>query len=117
MQMQIFNVTGMSCGSCTSNVTRALKTVAGVGEVTVSLATGKVMVQYDDQLASSGQLKLAIENAGYGVRLKDAAAVPQSKGCCCESKNGGVSDHLAIVAKKDTAPLRMPERSTPAKIV
>jgi len=43
-------------------------------------------VQYDERLASPGQLKSAVEAAGYGVRMMDASNAPPSKGCCCGSK-------------------------------
>ena len=38
MQTELLSVSGMTCGGCTSNVTRALKAVSGVSDVQVSLA-------------------------------------------------------------------------------
>jgi len=86
MQTDILNVTGMHCGGCTNTVTRALKAVGGVSDVMVSLPDGEATVQYDERLASPGQLKSAVEAAGYGVRMMDASNAPPSKGCCCGSK-------------------------------
>lgn len=77
----------MTCGGCTGNVTRALKMVPGVADVTVSLSTGEATVIHDAQLASLDQLKSAVEGAGYGVRMMDADSAPQSKGGCCGGKN------------------------------
>jgi copper chaperone CopZ len=59
MQTDILNVTGMHCGGCTNTVTRALKAVGGVSDVMVSLPNGEATVQYDEGLASPGQLKSA----------------------------------------------------------
>lgn len=87
MQTEHLMVTGMTCGGCTSNVTRSLKMVPGVADVTVSLPTGEATVQYDEKLASLVQLKSAVEAAGYGVRMRDASSAPPAKGCCCGSKN------------------------------
>lgn len=83
MQTEHMNVTGMTCGGCTSSVTRALKAIAGVGDVEVSLSTGEATVQYDEQRTSPGQLKSAVEGAGYGVDATKSAQNSQDKGGCC----------------------------------
>ena len=86
MQTEHLKVTGMSCAGCTSTVTRALKSVDGVADVDVSLADGEAIVQYDEKHTAPGQLKSAIEAAGYGVST--TGTVPsRSNGCCCGSKN------------------------------
>ena len=83
MQTEYMNVTGMTCGGCTSKVSRALKSVAGVGDVDVSLAAGATTVQYDEHVTSSEELKSAVRSAGYGVDVVLATKVKQSKGGCC----------------------------------
>ena len=83
MQTEHLNVTGMTCGGCTSKVSRALKAVAGVGDVDVSLAAGEATVQYDEHLASPDQLKSAVKGAGYGVGAVNPATGGKSKGGCC----------------------------------
>lgn len=82
MQAEIIKVTGMTCGGCTGNVTKALKTVNGVNDVTVSLSDGKATVQYDEKLTSPEQLKSAVIGAGYGVDTSNTAQQSQGKGCC-----------------------------------
>jgi len=67
MKTEHIKVTGMTCGGCVNSLTRALKAVAGVSEVSVLLSTGDTSVQYDEHLTSPQQIKLAVENAGYGV--------------------------------------------------
>lgn len=67
MQIEHIKVTGMTCGGCVNSLTRALKAVAGVGEVTVLLSTGDTSVEYDEHLTSPEHIKLAVENAGYGI--------------------------------------------------
>jgi copper chaperone len=81
MQTELLKVSGMTCGGCTGNVTRALKAIAGVGDVNVSLSAGEATVQYDERVTSPDQLKSAVKGAGYGVNVADAAH--QSKGGCC----------------------------------
>lgn len=83
MQTELLKVTGMTCGGCTSKVTNVLKALSGVSEVNVSLSAGEATVQYDEQLTSPEQLKMAVKDAGYGVDATDTAEKPQGKGGCC----------------------------------
>jgi copper chaperone CopZ len=82
MQTELLKVTGMTCGGCTSKVTHALKAIAGVDDVRVSLSAGEATVQYDERRTSPDQLKSAVKGAGYGVATT-AAHSQQSKGGCC----------------------------------
>ena len=83
MQTEHMNVTGMTCGGCTSKVSQALKAVAGVGDVDVSLTEGEATVQYDEHLTSPDQLKSAVKGAGYGVGAANAASGGKTRGGCC----------------------------------
>lgn len=83
MQTELLKITGMTCGGCTSSVTHALKAVSGVNDVQVSLSAGEAMVQYDEQLTSPDQLKMAVTSMGYGVDAPHAAQKLQGKGGCC----------------------------------
>lgn len=83
MQTEQLKVTGMTCGGCSSNVTDALKAVAGVSDVNVSLSAGEATVHYDERLTSLEQLKAAVKDAGYGVDAADTAQKSQGKGGCC----------------------------------
>jgi copper chaperone len=67
MQTEHIMVTGMTCGGCTSKVSRALNAVSGVDGVKVSLASGDATVRFNERLTSVDQLKSAVKNAGYGV--------------------------------------------------
>ncbi|MEK6211991.1 MAG: heavy-metal-associated domain-containing protein [Pseudomonadota bacterium] len=83
MQTELFKVTGMTCGGCTSKVTHALKAVSGVSDVKVSLSADEATVQYDERLTSPEQLKSAVQRAGYGVDAAKPAHSHQGKGGCC----------------------------------
>lgn len=82
MQTEQLKVTGMTCGSCSSNVTKALRNVNGVDNVIVSLSDANATVQYDEKLTSSEQLRLAIKEAGYGVDISNTPQQSKGKGCC-----------------------------------
>jgi copper chaperone len=82
MQFTQIKVTGMTCGGCSSNVTKALNAVDGVVNVMVSLTDANATVEYDEKLTSPEQLKLAIKEAGYGVDNTDTSPPSTGKGCC-----------------------------------
>ncbi len=83
MQTERMKVAGMTCGGCTSKVTRALKAVPGVDAVNVSLPAGEATVNYDETLTSPDDLKAAVRGAGYDAGVPGAAHAHASKGCCC----------------------------------
>ena len=83
MQTELLKVTGMTCGGCISNVTKALKAINGVGDVRMSLDAGEATVQFDERLTSPDQLKSAVKGAGYGVDATNVVHRHKGKGCCC----------------------------------
>jgi copper chaperone len=82
MQTEQIKVTGMTCGGCSSKVTKALRAVNGVDNVIVSLSDANATVQYDEKLTSPKQLKSAIQGAGYGVDVSNTPQQSSGKGCC-----------------------------------
>ncbi len=83
MQTQTLNVTGMTCGGCVSNVTKALKSLAGVGEVKVSLADGQAVVHYEEGQTTPTQLERAVIGAGFGVTAGSSKVSQSTKRGCC----------------------------------
>lgn len=83
MQTEIVKVTGMTCGGCTSKVTRALMAITGVKDAEVSLSAGEATVRYDERLTSPDRLKSAVKGAGYGVDVTNASQGHQTKVGCC----------------------------------
>ena len=68
--MTQYNITGMSCAACQARVEKAVSAVEGVDSCAVSLLTNSMGVEGD---ASSADIIKAVENAGYGASLKEAA--------------------------------------------
>ena len=64
--MEQFNVTGMSCAACSAHVERAVSKVPGVKQVTVSLLTNQMRVDYEAP-ATAERICQAVEQAGYGA--------------------------------------------------
>lgn len=85
MRTEILNVIGMTCGSCTSAVTKALKAIQGVEDVNVDLQQGQATVRFDEATASIEALAAAVKRAGF-----DVSELPSGGrgGCCCASRQG-----------------------------
>ncbi len=60
-------IEGMTCASCVRRVERALTKVPGVRGASVNLATERASVAFDPAVADLGQLRAAVEKAGYKV--------------------------------------------------
>lgn len=56
---------GMTCASCVGRVERALRSVDGVVDASVNLATERASVAFKPELGGAAVLRAAIEDAGY----------------------------------------------------
>ncbi|MGY5779665.1 heavy metal translocating P-type ATPase [Rhizobium sp. LEGMi135b] len=63
------SIEGMTCASCVGSVERALKTVPGVSEATVNLATERATIK---GAADAASLIAAVDNAGYEAKIISA---------------------------------------------
>lgn len=69
--MTQYIVTGMSCAACQARVEKAVSQLPGVDSVSVSLLTNSMGVEGS---VSEADVIRAVEDAGYGARLKDSSA-------------------------------------------
>jgi len=84
MQTEILKLSGMSCETCADKVTRALKAIHGVGNVSVSFAANEAVVQFDEKMVAKPQLQAALKEAGYGVTgIKPLDLSRSGGGSCC----------------------------------
>ena len=84
-----FDVTGMSCAACSARVEKAVAKVEGVSQCTVNLLTNSMQVEGS---ASAEAIIAAVEAAGYGASVHDAAAAPAKT----EEKNPADADRAAL---------------------
>jgi copper chaperone CopZ len=61
-----YTVTGMTCEHCVASVTEEVAEVAGVTDVRVDLATGRLEVAGDRPVADA-DVRAAVEEAGYRI--------------------------------------------------
>ncbi len=70
---QKFTVEGMTCASCVSAVEKAVKKKDGINDISVSLMTDSMLVDFDDKVLTEEEIISAVNNAGY------KASLPQEK--------------------------------------
>ena len=70
MTKDIFIVQGMHCAACSLTVERALKSVPGVKNASVSFASEKATVEHDDSVSPESLTK-AVEKTGYKLMTQE----------------------------------------------
>ena len=60
-----FKVEGMTCSACANRVERVTQKIEGVELAVVNFATEKLTIKLDADVASYGQVKVAVEKAGF----------------------------------------------------
>ncbi|MDI6764231.1 MAG: heavy metal translocating P-type ATPase [Thermodesulfobacteriota bacterium] len=63
----VLPIQGMTCASCVSKVERTLRSVKGVLQASVNLATERASIEYLPGIASIKDFKTAIQSAGYQI--------------------------------------------------
>jgi copper chaperone len=64
MSTETYTVSGMTCDHCVSSVTEEVSELAGVSDVQVDLASGRLTVTADQPLDPDA-VRAAVEEAGY----------------------------------------------------
>lgn len=67
MDKLIIKIAGMTCGSCSASVERALNKQAGIKEATVNFPAEKAFVTYDATLISASDVEKVITDSGFKV--------------------------------------------------
>lgn len=82
--MEKFDVTGMTCAACSAHVERAVRGVEGVKEVTVSLLTNSMTVDFSLP-ATAEKICAAVSAAGYGAAPQNIGGKKENKKSTLES--------------------------------
>ncbi|MFA6664564.1 MAG: heavy metal-associated domain-containing protein, partial [Lachnospiraceae bacterium] len=99
---QKFNVTGMSCASCSAHVEKAVRNVTGVTDVAVNLLTNSMIVSYDTP-ATAALICEAVSKAGYGTASGNSAAGSSSSatiGTASGNSTAGSSSSASMSAAR-----------------
>lgn len=65
---------GMDCASCATKIEAALEKLAGVVEVSVNAATGRLIVSYNPRQVAEAEIKNRVVSLGYTVTVERPAS-------------------------------------------
>ncbi|MDR2932129.1 MAG: HAD-IC family P-type ATPase, partial [Oscillospiraceae bacterium] len=73
MTKENYAITGMTCSACAARVEKSVAALRGVEDVAVNLLKNSMSVYYDEGVLGPGDIKAAVEKAGYGAVSADDA--------------------------------------------
>ena len=99
----VLKTTGMTCGSCSDKITKALESMKGVAVTEVDIEGGWVIVGYDTKSVKPEALAEKVNGTGFGSNVHDVLTPEQFKQVtgrdigkkasagsgCCGGKGGG----------------------------
>ena len=65
-----FDVTGMTCASCSARVQKSVEGLSGVTDVQVNLLTNSMSVEYSEKELTPQDIIMRVKSAGYGCEVK-----------------------------------------------
>lgn len=74
-----FRIEGMTCSACSARIERVTKKLNGVKSSIVNLATEKLTIEIDEDEIGYGQIKAAIDKAGYKLIKEEETTVENKK--------------------------------------
>lgn len=75
----VLRTTGMTCGSCSSKITKTLETLKGVAVTEVDVEGGWVVVGYDTKTVKPEALAEKVNSAGFGSSVHRVLTPEQFK--------------------------------------
>jgi len=73
----VLKTTGMTCGSCSSRITKKLESVEGVAVIEVDVNDGWVIVGYDTKVVKPETLAEMVTGTGFNSRLSEVLTPEQ----------------------------------------
>ncbi|ELZ97973.1 zinc-transporting ATPase [Haloferax mucosum ATCC BAA-1512] len=104
-----FGVPDMDCPSCAGKVESSVRRLDGVGDIDPRVTTGRLVVEYDPDRTTVGDIKESIESAGYAVEdepetRKITFSIPDMDCPSCAGKVENALADTAGVLDYDTRP-------------
>ncbi|MGA2089971.1 MAG: heavy metal translocating P-type ATPase [Endomicrobiales bacterium] len=76
---ETISVSGMHCSACALNIERALSSHQGIVRALVSYASGKAIVEFDEQVITLDKIEQIISETGYGVVKAEAVGLAHAE--------------------------------------
>jgi len=73
----VLRTVGMTCGSCSSKITKALESVRGVAVTEVDVNGGWVIVGYDQEVVQPERLAEKVSGAGFSCKVSEVLSPEQ----------------------------------------
>lgn len=93
MAKELFNITGMTCASCSARVEKSVAGLEGVQQAAVNLLTNSMEVRFDEGVLTAQDIINAVEKAGYGASVKGKESASPKAGettAAAEVKNAKI---------------------------
>ena len=71
MKKDKYNITGMTCSSCSSHVERAVNKLDGIKKLNVNLLSNSMIVEFDENKLDNEKIIKAVIDAGYGASIQN----------------------------------------------
>jgi Zn2+/Cd2+-exporting ATPase len=82
LKTQRMQVGGMDCTNCAMKIEGAVEQLAGVAEISVVVATGRLIVTYDPARVSEAEIAQRVIALGYSIIAEKSVAKYSSADCC-----------------------------------
>ncbi len=93
-----YPIMGLGCAACVARVEKTLAALGGVYEVSVSLASATVQVEFDADMLTDRDLQKAVHDAGYELVLADEAPAAPAPFCSTAAREGKSSQSAEDLA-------------------
>lgn len=104
------SISGMDCASCANIISRKLKKIPGISDVSINFATETANVAYDSKMVSIPRMNGEIEKLGYTLSSKRAHVMPGG-----EVMSG--ADHAAHLGLGETKEEKLKELEGQKKLL
>jgi len=71
-------IKGMDCADCAQHVKKAIEVIPGVSDVEILFTAQKAVVRFQPSRTEPGEIRRAVESAGYSISLPDAEVSAQA---------------------------------------
>jgi P-type Cu+ transporter len=89
-------VSGMTCGACTSSIEAGFKDVPGVKSMSVSLLSGRAVVEHDASVIGAAALAEIVEDRGFDATVIDSKAHEVGDKAATGESNDSKGDEVAV---------------------
>lgn len=79
MRKDLFDITGMSCSSCSTRIEKVVGKMQGVEQISVNLLKNNAHISYDENVVTPEDISARVAKLGFGASLHTQVAVKKEK--------------------------------------